>query len=152
YGQIPDGHSISITELEYNRAVERGIPRLIFIIDPAHWEPSLPADKDPSADSRLQRLKDRLQKDDRNVTRYFSSPEHLRSEAILSLVAHTQRDPTELHNVVDLPVPPREFVAHRYSLMQVQGLIGRRAELGQLTDWINRAPSEQPSTPVMIVV
>ena len=36
YGFIPEDHSISITELEYNRADERGIPRLIFIMDKAH--------------------------------------------------------------------------------------------------------------------
>jgi hypothetical protein len=152
YGKIPDGHSISTTEMEHDRAVKRSIPRLIFIIDPAHWEPSWPSDADPSAAARLQRLKDRIRKDDQNVTKYFSSPEHLGSEAILSLVAHTQRDATELHNVVDLPVPPKEYVAHRYSLMQVQGLIGRCAELDQLTDWIKRIPSEQPSSPVMVVV
>ena len=32
YGHIPKGHDISITEMEYNRAVERGIPRCIFIM------------------------------------------------------------------------------------------------------------------------
>src|SRR2546430_1490156 len=29
YGKVPKGYDISITEMEYNRAVERGIPRLI---------------------------------------------------------------------------------------------------------------------------
>jgi hypothetical protein len=28
YGHVPKGHTISITEMEYNRARERGIPRL----------------------------------------------------------------------------------------------------------------------------
>src|SRR5574341_1826302 len=32
YGYIPQGHAISITEIEYDHAVERGIPRLIFIM------------------------------------------------------------------------------------------------------------------------
>src|SRR5438045_1121227 len=32
YGYIPKGHDISITEMEYYRAVERGIPRLIFVM------------------------------------------------------------------------------------------------------------------------
>src|SRR5690348_8518804 len=36
YGHIPKGYDISITEMEYNRAVQRGIPRLIFIIDKTH--------------------------------------------------------------------------------------------------------------------
>src|SRR2546430_2855077 len=30
YGYVPKDHDISITEMEYNRAVERTIPRLIF--------------------------------------------------------------------------------------------------------------------------
>src|SRR5689334_9145560 len=29
YGHIPRGHKISITEMEYDRACERGIPRLV---------------------------------------------------------------------------------------------------------------------------
>ncbi len=42
YGYIPKGYDISITEMEYNRAVERGIPRLIFLMDEDH--PVKPAD------------------------------------------------------------------------------------------------------------
>src|ERR1700722_12831569 len=36
YGYEPKGHKISITEMEYDRAVTRGIPRLIFLIDEDH--------------------------------------------------------------------------------------------------------------------
>ena len=39
YGYIPKTNNrqkISITEMEYNRAVERKMPRLIFIMDKAH--------------------------------------------------------------------------------------------------------------------
>ena len=32
YGIVPEGHDISITEMEYNRAVEMNKPRLIFLI------------------------------------------------------------------------------------------------------------------------
>src|SRR6266516_5866072 len=32
YGHIPQGQKISITEMEYDRAVKRGIPRMIFIM------------------------------------------------------------------------------------------------------------------------
>src|SRR5688572_4713454 len=31
YGAVPEGAEVSITEAEYQRAVERGIPRLIFV-------------------------------------------------------------------------------------------------------------------------
>ena len=34
YGTIPPGHDRSITEMEYDRASERGIPRLMFSVEP----------------------------------------------------------------------------------------------------------------------
>jgi hypothetical protein len=36
YGYVPKGYAISVTEMEYNRAVERKIPRLIFVMDKSH--------------------------------------------------------------------------------------------------------------------
>src|SRR5436190_23911089 len=36
YGEIPDEYDISYTELEFNRAVERGIPILVFTIHKDH--------------------------------------------------------------------------------------------------------------------
>jgi hypothetical protein len=36
YGHVPAGHNISITEMEFSRAVERGIPILVFTIHKAH--------------------------------------------------------------------------------------------------------------------
>jgi hypothetical protein len=36
YGYVPKGHAISVTEMEYNRAVERKIPRCIFVMDKEH--------------------------------------------------------------------------------------------------------------------
>ncbi len=36
YGYVPEGHEKSITVMEYERAVERGIPRLIFLMSDDH--------------------------------------------------------------------------------------------------------------------
>ena len=36
YGYVPKGHDISITGMEYNRAGERGIPRLMFVMHEDH--------------------------------------------------------------------------------------------------------------------
>ena len=36
YGYVPDGQEISITEMEYNRAIEKDKPRLIFFIHENH--------------------------------------------------------------------------------------------------------------------
>lgn len=33
YGYVPDGYNMSITEMEYDHAVERGIHRIIFVMD-----------------------------------------------------------------------------------------------------------------------
>ena len=36
YGTIPKGHEISITEMELNRAVDRGLPILVFTMHKEH--------------------------------------------------------------------------------------------------------------------
>jgi hypothetical protein len=36
YGYVPKGYDISVTEMEYNHAVERKIPRLIFLMHEDH--------------------------------------------------------------------------------------------------------------------
>ena len=36
YGHVPEGHDKSISEMEYERAVQRGIPRLVFLMDAKH--------------------------------------------------------------------------------------------------------------------
>ncbi len=51
YGEAPPGHDISYTELEFNRAVERGIPILIFLMHEDH--PVKP--RDVEADAEAQR-------------------------------------------------------------------------------------------------
>src|SRR5215472_1945202 len=76
YGYIPDGHSISITEMEYKRAVECGIPRLIFLMDKKH--PITIEDiEQGDGMAKLTALKDRLQKE--LVVNYFVSPVDLQS-------------------------------------------------------------------------
>jgi hypothetical protein len=58
YGYIPKGHNISVTEMEYNRAVERGIPRLIFLMHEDH--PLKAADVETGKGvTKLQALKKR---------------------------------------------------------------------------------------------
>src|SRR4051812_6830798 len=36
YGYVPEGSNISISEMEYNRAIQRGIPCLIFFMHEDH--------------------------------------------------------------------------------------------------------------------
>jgi Domain of unknown function (DUF4062) len=73
YGHIPEGHEVSITELEFNRAVERGIPILVFLMrDDFPLAPKL-VEKTEAAQKRLENLKSRASQ--RRVRREFGSPE-----------------------------------------------------------------------------
>ncbi len=149
YGYIPEGYDISITEMEYNRAVERGIPILIFIIsDEVAVKP-----KDfeiGQAAVQLHTLKEKLKKE--KVVAFFESPKDLRGLVIDSL--HEVKKELEagkeapknqgevwaksLHYTSEIPAKPKPFIAHPYTLLQLKGLIGRKKELEILTDWITK--------------
>src|SRR6266576_4622898 len=59
YGFVPEGYDVSITEMEYNRAVERGIPCLIFLMHKKHL---LTAEDFETGEGavKIETLKDRL--------------------------------------------------------------------------------------------
>jgi len=133
YGYVPKGHDISITEMEYDRAKERGIPRLILLMHEDH--PIKAADMELGAGAtKLAALKERLKSD--QVVGFFKSPEDLRGLVIQSLSQHREADLTAFHYVSDIPKPPEPYIAHPYTLSQTQGLVGRQAELRLLTDWV----------------
>ncbi|MEN0006066.1 MAG: DUF4062 domain-containing protein [Bacteroidota bacterium] len=152
YGYIPEGHEISITEMEYRRAVERGIPILAFIIDDE--VPVKPKDFERGAAAeKLEKLKNQLK---RKVVGSFTSPEDLRSLVIQSLsrtkkqLQAAEKEPinqgealaNSLHALTEIPTKPEPFIAHPYTLLQLKGLIGRKKELELLTDWITKAHYE----------
>src|SRR2546423_1176979 len=56
YGYVPAGHDISITEMEYDRAVECGIPRLIFLMHEDHSLKAADVETGPGA-AKLEALK-----------------------------------------------------------------------------------------------
>src|SRR5207237_2724671 len=96
YGYVPAGHDISITEIEYNRAFERGIPRLIFQMHEDH--PVKPADVETGAGAeKLRAFKERVGKE--NFVNFFKSPAELGKLAINSLSQHRPRDLTAFHYV-----------------------------------------------------
>ncbi len=134
YGYVPAGHSISVTEMEYNRAVERKIPRLIFIMGKNHPVTIDDVEMGEAAE-KLKVFKDKIGKE--NIVNFFSSPEELRSFVLNSLSQLPKDEGVEFryHYVSDIPAPPEPYIAHPYVLSQAKGLIGRQAELNLLTDW-----------------
>ena len=143
YGYIPAGHEISITEMEYNRAVERGVTRLIFIMHEDHSLKASDVETGAGAE-KLKKLKERLKTE--NVVNFFDSPADLRANVINSLAQyrtqHGKRDVTSFHYVSDIPAPPEAFIAHPYTLLQMRDLVGRNKELNMLTDWVAKPDSE----------
>jgi hypothetical protein len=140
YGYVPklnNPQGISITEMEYNRAVARGIPRLIFLMHDDHPLRAADVEKGDGA-VKLEALKQRLLSD--NIVAFFKSPADLRAHAIQALAQQREADLTAFHYIGDIPAPPQAYVAHPYTLLQTGRLIGRQAELKLLTDWANNLP------------
>lgn len=87
YGYIPNGYDLSITEMEYRRAAERGIPCLIFMMADSHA--AITQDQKVESDLAAQQLaafKDHLQQT--YIVKFFTSPEDLRAHAINALSFH----------------------------------------------------------------
>jgi tetratricopeptide (TPR) repeat protein len=139
YGYVPEGETISVTEAEYNRAVERNIPRLIFLMSDDH--PVKPSDVETGEGAaKLAKLKERLKKE--RVAGFFSSADDLKGQVIQALVPYREPDLTTFHYVSDIPQPPETFIAHPYTLLQTHRLVGRQQELNLLTDWVAKPDSE----------
>lgn len=150
YGYVPDGAGISITEMEYNRAVDLDKPRLIFFIHEDHSVTGKDVETGDGA-ATLQALKDRIGRE--RVAAFFKSPEDLRGhvgEALSELRRQLEAGEPEdakttaakFHRRTAIPAPPEAYVAHPYTLLQVRDLVGRRAELNLLTDWIANPASQ----------
>jgi tetratricopeptide (TPR) repeat protein len=160
YGHVPEANNpeqISITEMEYDRAVGRGIPRLIFLMDKTHQ--LTPADmeeetSDPVEAARrkvkLGELKKRAGKE--RVVASFKSPADLRALVIQSLVEYREPDLTKFHYVSDIPEPPEPFIAHPYTLLQTHRLVGRQPELNLLTDWVAKPDADVYRARILNVV
>ena len=139
YGFIPVGQKLSLTEMEYNRAIKRGIPRLIFMMDKDHPIKIVDVDTGEPA-VKLKAFKDSVEAE--NFVNFFRSPSDLRAEAVNSLSYHRQSDPSVFHFVSEIPAPPEPYIAHPYTLLQSKGLIGRSNELNLLTDWVSKSGTE----------
>jgi Domain of unknown function (DUF4062) len=82
YGYVPNGHNKSITEIEYDHAMERGIQCLMFLMSEDH--PVKPSNVEMGEGAiKLEAFKKRVRKN--HVVNYFDSPQDLRAHIINSL-------------------------------------------------------------------
>jgi tetratricopeptide (TPR) repeat protein len=142
YGWVPDGQDISITEMEFNRAVARKIPILVFLIHRDHPITIDQVEVSDAARDKLESLKARASTG--RIRAEFKSPEDLRGHAIHALAilekaqeeSSGEKKPPSLHPPNLIPTAPAPYIAHPYLLLQTREVVGRRAELHQLTDWV----------------
>jgi hypothetical protein len=150
YGTVPTGYEISITEMEFNRAVELGKPWLVFFIHKDHPVVIEDVETGPGA-TKLKALKTRI--GEARVAAFFKSPEDIRSHVVEALVRLAKEFETaeagdaaasaaaKLHRKTSIPAPPEPYIAHPYTLLQLRDLVGRQAELNALTDWVANSAS-----------
>jgi tetratricopeptide (TPR) repeat protein len=135
YGYVPKANNpeqLSVTEHEYNRAVEHKIPILTFVMHEDHPVKVADVEKGEGA-VKLEDFKKRALV---KGTNFFISPADLRAHVINSLSHRREPDLTAFHYVSDIPIAPDDYIAHPYTLLQTHTLIGRQQELKLLTDWI----------------
>ena len=148
YGYIPKGYDISITEMEYKHAVERGMPRLIFLMDEEHDVKLADVERGDGA-IKLDALKERLKAE--LVVNFFKLPAELQAQVIDSLSKLRQPNLTAFHYISEIPNPPEPYIAHPYTLLQTN-LIGRQAELNMLTDWVTKPSSSLYQARILSIV
>lgn len=149
YGEVPEGRSVSITEAEYERAVTRGMPLMIYIAHPEHPFAWRVVETGPGAE-KLQRFRERLKAN--HVVEEFASPEDLWGRIIDGLAQHRIATlAPSFHNVAAIPAPPAVYVAHRYSLAASTEVVGRRRELDLLTRWIRKSDAVLSATTMTVI-
>lgn len=84
YGHVPEGQTKSVSELAYDEAVRRSIPRLLYIVDPNHdwqWDKSANSENKQSA-GKLKAFKKRIEKEQHG---FFTTPEDLDGQLLADL-------------------------------------------------------------------
>ncbi len=131
YGFIPKGQDKSITEMEYERAVARGIPRLIFLMDETH--PLLISQIEIEAAEKLRSFKERLKSE--RVVSFFKSADDLSAKAIQSLSnlgptsSSTHKDSKDTSAVCAPVFDPRNYVFYVPYRPKGDQVVGRDVSL-----------------------
>jgi tetratricopeptide (TPR) repeat protein len=175
YGYRPNDprnpNDISITEMEYRRAKELGMPILVFIMHDEHPAPDTTGmnakkakeitdafyERDPRGEEKLELLKREMMSN--HIVAFFESPEDLGTKVLQSLSTPSVRETAgeyakkrEAEQAAGqrqatapkatIPFPPTLYAYPPYSGQNAL-FVGRRDELEMLTTWA-KAESQQP--------
>lgn len=158
YGQTPkcpvrNRECISISELEFNKAMELDRPILLFVMAENHPVTLADVEQDPEKLAKLQAFKARAKKmrkgsEVNRIYETFDSPEDFAKKSAIAvgrLAELLKRQPTpEAHSPPSekpeepaLPAPPELRAMPRY--MGSHAFVGRASELQALNDWAGEA-------------
>ena len=82
YGYVPKKHKVSVTEMEYQRAGKRGIPRLMFLMSEDHALRAADVETGFGA-AKVREFRQRIAEE--RIIASFSSPEDLRAQVVQAL-------------------------------------------------------------------
>jgi tetratricopeptide (TPR) repeat protein len=129
----------SITELEYEWAIEAKKPVLLFAIDDElPWPPKYIEEGEQAA--RLKQLKSHLRA--RHVLAKLTTPAQLLEDLFVHLPRIRDQDRAPTRDRSPIPPAPEPYVAHQYSLLQTRQVIGRAQELARLDEWAGKAKKD----------
>ncbi len=87
YGYIPEGQALSVTEQEYDEAVRRKIPRLMYLLDPDYnWPPER---VEATAKDKLDAFRTKIERTD--VRSLFTTPDTLAAQVTADLTNLIQK-------------------------------------------------------------
>ncbi len=155
YGFQPAGfEGKSITELEYDWAIDAGLEILIFLLaEDQPWIPGMIDEGDPKA--RLSALK--ASHRSRHTVATLTTPERLRSDLfqhLPKLLDSHESEPDAAHRpaLSLIPSTPEPYVAHPYTLLQTKNLVGRDKELGLLDQWVRGSEGDRADVRLLCLV
>jgi len=133
YGWIPKGSDISLTEMEFNRAVKEGKRILVFIMDDAHPIKRAEVEDGDAAQQKLKAFKARAC--DGRIRGQFKSPEDLKAQIILALADFKLRLKTEsganplspLHQLIPVPAA---FTGRENELSYFVSALAKQSNMG----------------------
>lgn len=135
YGYVPDGYEVSITEMEYDWAMERKLPVHPFVIDPDYPWPASKVDKGKDSE-RLDLFKKRIGK---HKWKTFQDVGTFKEDVLLLCHdlarANEATSPSTKSALArrSLPTPPEMHSVPPY--IQTTRFIGRGKELDALDAW-----------------
>jgi len=125
YGYVEPGRPASVTELEFDRARQRGLECLCFLVAPDHPWPE--ERKEHEQMPRLEAFKERLKQE--RIVRWFHSPDDLLHQVYRALEGWMERRGVRPNGPRQVPAPPPDFVGRDEDLRALESQLSGGASI-----------------------